>query len=267
MQAITKDGMFKILEYKAKKSRESILYLAAIKKYAFGEFSDADRKTPFVISFLESIERQKKKIYTDDWNKNNLSGDGLKERLYQYGVEEHYFDCKSLNIPERLFSSFREIIKGKSAYIYGNVGSGKTYFCATAMKIIIEKDKAFTADDGSIYIPTQKVCLTSSDKLLNALKHKIAINESISEILEPICEIQTLFLDDIATQKMTDFANQSLFHIVDYRYNKDMHTVFTSNKSISQLEATGIDSRIISRINEMCKIIEISEDDRRINNV
>jgi hypothetical protein len=72
-----------------------------------------------------------------------------------------------------------------------------------------------------------------------------------------------LILDDIGTEKPSEWAQQNIFLIIDRRYETLRQTIFTSNLSLDELSER-LGDRITSRIAEMCKVIELKGKDRRI---
>ena len=71
-----------------------------------------------------------------------------------------------------------------------------------------------------------------------------------------------LVLDDFGVERVTDWTRQIFYTIINKRYNSMKSTVVTTNVSISQLE-NEFDARIISRLVEMCRVIEMGGEDFR----
>ena len=72
-----------------------------------------------------------------------------------------------------------------------------------------------------------------------------------------------LALDDIGSEKATDWALQMLYLLIDRRYSQMLKTIITSNLTLDQI-ADRLDDRISSRIAGMCKIVSIKGKDRRL---
>ena len=77
-------------------------------------------------------------------------------------------------------------------------------------------------------------------------------------------DIPYLVVDDLGSDKKTDWSFSTLYEIIDGR---DMYErtgmIITSNLSLGDLAARLDDDRIISRINGMCKIIQLTGKDGR----
>ncbi len=97
----------------------------------------------------------------------------------------------------------------------------------------------------------------------NDTRHVPVKEMSEHQILDYYSSVRVLFLDDIGTEKTTDWAQQTLYTVIDHRYREVLQTVITSNLSLNELsDKTG--DRITSRIAEMCVVIELKGQDRRL---
>lgn len=105
-----------------------------------------------------------------------------------------------------------------------------------------------------------------------------ALNES--DILAPVFETEVLVLDELGAKRTTAWVEETVFYIINQRYNAKKLTIFTSNYPDSaeeedddrrdafykKGEETLIDRigvRLHSRIYEMCKIVRIDAEDYR----
>lgn len=92
---------------------------------------------------------------------------------------------------------------------------------------------------------------------LNELKHSFdKPNESEIDILYKYQDVDILVLDDVGTNKMSDWAYQILYSLINHRYDYLKTTIFTSNYSLKELEDMWQDDRITSRITRMCQILK-----------
>jgi DNA replication protein DnaC len=105
-----------------------------------------------------------------------------------------------------------------------------------------------------------------------------ALNES--DILAPVFETEVLVLDELGAKRTTAWVEETVFYIINQRYNAKKLTIFTSNYPdtaeeedddrrdafYKKGEETLIDRigvRLHSRIYEMCKIVRIDAEDYR----
>jgi DNA replication protein DnaC len=106
-----------------------------------------------------------------------------------------------------------------------------------------------------------------------------------SELLAPVFEKQVLVLDELGAKRTTPWVEETVFYIINHRYNSRRLTVFTSNFLDQEEEEEdrrdplfkkdgfnkkGGDSlvdrigiRLRSRVYEMCKIVNMWGDDYR----
>ena len=99
-----------------------------------------------------------------------------------------------------------------------------------------------------------------------------------SEILSPIFQKDVLVLDELGAKRTTAWVEETVFYIINSRYNNKKPTIFTSNYLDIEEEEDTRDSfykksgdslvdrigvRLRSRLYEMCKIVDITGDDYR----
>lgn len=134
-------------------------------------------------------------------------------------------------------------------YIYGSVGVGKSLLAKKIMKIVLYRGY-------SAYI-------TNIIQLMNDIKNDL--NNFSDTTLRKCQNVDLLVIDDVGTEKNTDFENSRMFLITDYRYENKKPTIFTSNLKLDEL-TTKYDEfgRIYSRIRGATQVLEIKGKDRRI---
>lgn len=149
----------------------------------------------------------------------------------------------------------------RGLYLFGEVGTGKTFLAALIAQEYIAKGKSVIFGD----VPS----------LLADLK--ATFNKGGTEdLLNRYCDCNLLILDDIGAGKVTDWNVGILYQIVNARYNADKLTIATSNCSLQDLEdvLTVRDSygrtvdaltgrRIVSRLKEMTYPLLLEGNDRR----
>lgn len=135
---------------------------------------------------------------------------------------------------------------GYGLYIFGNAGTGKTHLGASIANYIINEKR----------IP---VAFIDHIRLLNKIREGYNTGEDATKWY---MEAPLLILDDLGKSKVTDWALEKLFEIVNYRYEDLLPTVFTSNYSLSEV-AQMVGDPIASRISEMCVVMQMSGKDKR----
>ena len=190
-------------------------------------------------------ESKKQELYINDLYMPNMKID-----------KELYLNNNRVEI----FNAMKEVKKSdKGIYLYGSFGSGKTY-----LMIRLMKELAKEKDVLCVYYP----------EFINNVKAEIAKGNSIDEMIDQLKKASILFIDDIGREQNTIFnRDQILSVIINYRYQYNLQTFMTSNRSINELDdhlAETNDSidrvasfAIIDRIRHMMKEIKLSGDDFR----
>ena len=101
---------------------------------------------------------------------------------------------------------------------------------------------------------------------------------SESDILAPVFGGEILVLDELGARRTSSWVEETVFYIINHRYNHKKLTLFTSNYPdtaeeedlrnpyFKKEEDTLVDRigvRLRSRIYEMCKVVEMNGDDFR----
>ena len=137
----------------------------------------------------------------------------------------------------------KAIDENKGIFVYGNTGVGKTYFCHAIANSKKEKVENF-------------VFLLSEyrDYMMKGF-----YNEKIIEL----CNEDYLIIDDIGSEKTSDFVIEFIYTIINRRYENMKRTVLTTNLQFKDFgEKYG--DRILSRIAEMCVLVELKGEDKRL---
>ena len=146
--------------------------------------------------------------------------------------------------------------KVPSLYLYGSPGVGKTLLAAIMAQERLKRGESVIYGD----VPSLL------DKLKGTFDKK---SESrLEELMATLGECGTLVLDDLGTEKPTEWALERLYVIINNRYNAGRGLIVTSNYNPDDLlERFGADitgQRIVSRLREMCKVTRIEGVDRRL---
>ena len=146
-----------------------------------------------------------------------------------------------------------------SICIQGPVGSGKTIFAAMILES--RKKRAFVENKP---FPAYFI---SVPFLLSTLRNTFSAGvqqDTEMDLITLYGNIEHLLLDDLGSEKSTDWSLQSLYIIINSRYENLKPTIFTNNFDLDQLAEKLGDDRIPSRIHSMCYIHTLKGSDRRL---
>jgi DNA replication protein DnaC len=161
---------------------------------------------------------------------------------------------------------------GKSYYIWGGVGTGKTRLAYGLVKKSVERNYELTAEkinkdtENYAYHINPPVKFYNFPKMLTYIKNSIGADKNYSDTLniDDIAEDKRLvIIDDLGAEKFTEWVIETLYQIINERYENMLPTIFISNLSLGNLSEK-VGDRISSRIAEMCEVRELKGNDRRI---
>jgi DNA replication protein DnaC len=127
---------------------------------------------------------------------------------------------------------------GRSIFFVGDVGTGKSHLAYAILNKLIEKGVPGMA--------------ASVPDLLDDLRGK-----EDNGAIEALKEIDLLVLDDLGSQKNTEWVTERLFVILNSRYADLKPTIITSNHRLEVLEKTEGWARIVDRIIEMSRLVRV----------
>lgn len=131
--------------------------------------------------------------------------------------------------------------------LWGNVGVGKSYYAGCIANYLL--------DHGI------KVLCTTFPKILNGLFNADDKNEYINSIVS----YPFLIIDDLGTERGTEYAVEQLFTLIDERYKSNKPTIITTN--LNPRDMVDVEEiqykRIYSRITEMCVPLYVKTEAQR----
>ena len=146
------------------------------------------------------------------------------------------------------------VANGKSLYIVGPNGSGKTYYASCLSRKLV--DKKF------------KVMFINATALINAIKESYS---NANDTLERAYGVDILVVDDLGKESPTENTLMTLYMLVDARYNAGRPMVVTSNFTRGELLRRWSEAdlptaeSIISRLCENSNVVTLDGNDKRLS--
>ncbi len=139
---------------------------------------------------------------------------------------------------------------GKGLYFCGGVGTGKTHLAVAVMNELIRRKR----------VPS--LFVTVPELLDNLRETYNKPGRNLDEWMDAVQNAEFLVLDDLGSERTTEWVRERIFVIVNHRYREALPTVFTSNIGPKDL-AEQLGERTASRIIAMCDWIALEGDDYR----
>lgn len=182
---------------------------------------------------------------------------GLSKRMkgYTFANFDKFADASAVKAFEKVTAYTDDWEENKEAgrglYLCGGVGAGKTHLAVAVMNELIRRKKV-----PSLFVTVPELL----DNLRGAYNDPA---RNLDEWMEAVKNADLLLLDDLGSERPTEWVQERIFVIVNHRYLGKLPTIFTSNIGPKDLAAQ-LGERTASRIISMCgKGIEIDSPDYR----
>ncbi|AOQ23908.1 Primosomal protein DnaI [Moorella thermoacetica] len=169
-----------------------------------------------------------------------------------------YYDSARhcLEAARRFVNTYRQEDHGRGLFIFGPVGSGKTFLAAAIAN-------ALTAAG-------REVLFAVVPDLLDALRatydrRPLDNSHTELELIDAARGVAILILDDLGAHNYTEWTCNKIYSLINYRLINELPTVITSNLDLKALEEY-LGERTTSRIIQLCQSfhLPVAEDIRYI---
>lgn len=184
--------------------------------------------------------------------KSGIPKQYVGKTFYDFDVDDDNMEAVEL---AKLFR-----LEPQGLYLFGECGCGKTFLASLIAQECIASGK--TVCFGEVPVLLADIKKTFNRQTTDAPTEEQITSKYIN------CDV--LFLDDIGTGTMSDWAVNILYTIINERYNEKRTIILTSNydfdgliKRLAKGDPMSA-KRIVSRLAAMCKPIYMGDRDRRL---
>ena len=155
----------------------------------------------------EEVERLKRTGFTDpamrEWTFENDNG-----------------KCPQMHKAYSYVEQWERVSTGNYGLIlWGNVGTGKSYFAGCIANALMEKEVS--------------VCMTNFALILNDLA---ASYKDRNEYIARLCSFPLLILDDFGMERGTEYGLEQVYNVVDSRYRSRKPLIVTTNLTLEEFQ-------------------------------
>lgn len=192
---------------------------------------------------------------------------GLGNTFYAEAKIPPRFKSKTLSNFKGKTSQYKDaILNSKSLFITGACGTGKTHIAVALMVEWFAENLQIVDERGGKEIQNTKgypLFLPATEFFLKLKTTFNSTTQTEVDVLNNLDDCELLLLDDLGSDKVSDWSKQIIYTLIDRRYRNMQQVIITSNLSLKEI-AQRYDDRIASRLVEMGEIVELSGEDRRV---
>ena len=203
----------------------------------------------------ECIECKKEhEVIRDHENKVNkrIKESGLDKRKRESTFKNFNWSNapKQYNVCKEFADNWKEsFTRGKSIFMIGNIGGGKTHLaCAIANQVIQEH--------------YANVCYITFSRMAITMRDAQNTHQIIAETMQRFTKCELLIVDEIGIKDASDYEFSLINEIIDCRYGEMLPTILITNMNWQQA-GKKIGERIISRLTETGKSLRFNNEDYR----
>lgn len=183
-----------------------------------------------------------------------------RNRIAAANIPRRYYHCRIANFNDRsnaaLMSAKRKVQEfvdvwpgqrdGRGLLLMGGCGVGKTHLAVAALLEIIQQGKQ------------GKLLFSNFQDLIQDIQASFGDDNgpNKSELMRPLIETDLLVLDELGSQKPSQFVHDILYYLINSRYNEERVTIFTTNFLDDLGERVG--DRLRSRLHEMAEEVRLA---------
>lgn len=212
-------------------------------------------RTPYCLCKCEVEKREK-----EEAEQNRIRFEREVERLRKMGFPESDMENRTFSTDDganpkitkialNYVENFSEMRKrGKGLTFFGTPGTGKTFYAACIVNALIDRG--------------YPCMMTNFARLVNTIQ---GMYDGKQEYIDGLNRFALIVIDDLASERDTEYMNEIVQNIIDSRYRAGLPTIITTNLSAEELKhpADIRKQRTYSRLLEMTFPVEVEGKDRR----
>ncbi|MCM1245711.1 MAG: ATP-binding protein [Roseburia sp.] len=203
-------------------------------------------------------EKREKRKARDEYEEKmrmveRLRNNSLMESKYKAASFSSLIQTKEnqkvCGIAKKYTEQFSTMFENNQGILFwGSVGTGKSYLAACIANTLLNN--------------MVTVVMTSFVEILQKLQNP-QFDEST--YLENLNRVKLLIIDDLGTERNTDYALEKVYNVIDGRYRSGMPLILTTNMALDEMmKTTDIRyKRVYDRIFEMCYPVHVTGDSWR----
>jgi DNA replication protein DnaC len=179
-------------------------------------------------------------IFTLEENPGEMDCTWAESLVLQKSMTFASFDYRRVNLPqeqqdnlERAYRLALEFAKGPEGWLVfqGATGCGKTHLASAIVNF------RYQAKKSALFVVVPE--------FLDHLRSTFSPDSKVTydQMFERVKTTPLLVLDDFGEQSTTQWAQEKLYQVINYRYNAQLPTVITTSRALEELEG-----RISSRL-------------------
>ena len=164
------------------------------------------------------VYEQQKRIRIRDIINTIYKQNYIGRKLQEMNLENFYFDSSNkyvLDVVNDYINKNKDTMKPDSLIIMGKSDTGKTHLAAAIANKLIENDKI--------------VLMERLTNLLDRIRETYENNtKSENELIEIYSNADMLIIDDLGTEKISSWALEKLYTIIQNRFEKGLPIIITT---------------------------------------
>lgn len=207
----------------------------------------------------ERLELERQAKQAEDRFIKHLIDCGVSERHIDSTFDNYIADTDKKVFALNTVKSFSDaFINGDhgNAILSGNVGTGKNHLATALMKEVYTKSK-------------KKAVITTVVKMIRHYRSTWSkeSNQSEDDILRYYSRVDLLIIDELGIQKGSEDEKNTLFEILNNRYESRLPTVILTNKTLQEVKEI-LGDRVIDRLKEDgCKTVVLNWESHRVKEI